>query len=127
MWKALDPDPEYAVPGESLGVVELVMCLEDLFGFQIPDAVAEKIRTVGQIKEYVSDQVQRMPSDSCLSQRSFYDLRRTICETLDALRHPVDFERTRPHTRSEVLRDVERLIMDCCGVYDFTDAAVITD
>lgn len=38
---------------DSLGVVELLMALEDEFGVRIPDEEAEEIETVGQAVELV--------------------------------------------------------------------------
>lgn len=38
---------------DSLGVVELLMALEDEFGIKIPDDEAEDIRTVGQAVDMV--------------------------------------------------------------------------
>lgn len=38
---------------DSLDTVELVMALEEEFETEIPDEEAEKIRTVGQIIEYI--------------------------------------------------------------------------
>jgi acyl carrier protein len=39
---------------DSLDIVELVMAMEDEFGFEIPDEEAEKIRTVGDAIKYIS-------------------------------------------------------------------------
>ena len=38
---------------DSLDIVELVMNLEEEFGFDIPDDEAEKIRTFGNAVEYI--------------------------------------------------------------------------
>ncbi len=42
---------------DSLGVVELLMALEDNFGVSIPDEEAENIRTVGQAVDLVHDKL----------------------------------------------------------------------
>lgn len=39
---------------DSLDIVELVMAIEDEFGFEIPDEEAENIRTVGDAVKYIS-------------------------------------------------------------------------
>ena len=41
---------------DSLDIVELVMAMEDEFGFEIPDEEAENIRTVGDAVKYISAQ-----------------------------------------------------------------------
>jgi acyl carrier protein len=43
---------------DSLGVVELLMALEDTFGVSIPDEVAERIVTVGQAVEVVTERLE---------------------------------------------------------------------
>jgi acyl carrier protein len=42
---------------DSLEVVELVMSLEEEFSIDIPDEESEKIRTVGQLIEYIESRV----------------------------------------------------------------------
>jgi len=42
---------------DSLGVVELLMALEDEFGVKIPDEEAENIHTVGQATDLVHDKL----------------------------------------------------------------------
>jgi acyl carrier protein len=39
---------------DSLDIVELVMAMEDEFGFEIPDEEAETIRTVGDAIKYIN-------------------------------------------------------------------------
>lgn len=38
---------------DSLDIVEIVMGLEDEFGFDIPDEDAEKLKTVGEAIKYI--------------------------------------------------------------------------
>ena len=38
---------------DSLDIVELIMALEETFELEIPDAIAEKIVTVGDVVEYI--------------------------------------------------------------------------
>jgi acyl carrier protein len=49
----LDARFEEDLEVDSLGVVELLMALEDNFGVQIPDEEAESIGTVGQAVDLV--------------------------------------------------------------------------
>ncbi len=42
---------------DSLEIVELMMVLEDEFEIDVPDEVAEAIRTVADVERYVSEQV----------------------------------------------------------------------
>ncbi len=52
---AIKPDARFEedLEVDSLGVVELLMALEDNFGVQIPDEEAESIGTVGQAVDIV--------------------------------------------------------------------------
>ena len=43
---------------DSLDIVELVMALEEEFDIEIPDSDAEKVVTVGDVVEYIKDNVQ---------------------------------------------------------------------
>jgi len=38
---------------DSLGIIELIMVIEEKFGIEIPDADAEKIKTVGDLIKYL--------------------------------------------------------------------------
>ncbi|MFH1861033.1 MAG: acyl carrier protein [bacterium] len=42
---------------DSLDTVELVMALEEEFGIEIPDEDAEKIKTVGNVVDYVNSHI----------------------------------------------------------------------
>lgn len=42
---------------DSLDIVELIMALEEEFDLEIPDNDAEKIVTVGDVAEYIKDNV----------------------------------------------------------------------
>ena len=42
---------------DSLDIVELVMALEEEFDIEIPDADAEKVTTVGDIVDYIKENV----------------------------------------------------------------------
>ena len=43
---------------DSLDVVEMIMALEEEFNITIPDEDAERIRTVGDVIEYVKDRIE---------------------------------------------------------------------
>ena len=62
-----------------LDAVELVMEIEDEFEFQIPDADAEKIQTVGDLVDYVLNRLRPGPPPPCATARAFYNFRR-VCE-----------------------------------------------
>lgn len=51
------PDASFAndLGADSLDTVELVMALEEEFGVEIPDEVAETIDTVGKAVDYISE------------------------------------------------------------------------
>ena len=44
---------------DSLDVVEFIMSLEEAFDIEIPDEDAEKIKTVGNAVDYVSEAIQK--------------------------------------------------------------------
>ena len=43
---------------DSLDLVELIMALEEEFGIEIPDADAEKVVTVGDVVNYIKENVK---------------------------------------------------------------------
>ena len=43
---------------DSLDIVELIMALEEEFGIEIPDADAEKVVTVGDVVNYIKENVK---------------------------------------------------------------------
>ncbi len=42
---------------DSLDIVELIMAIEEEFGISIPDADAEKVVTVGDVVDYIKENV----------------------------------------------------------------------
>ena len=42
---------------DSLDIVELIMAIEEEFDIEIPDADAEKVTTVGDVVEYIKENV----------------------------------------------------------------------
>lgn len=47
--------------GDSLDTVELVMELEDAFDIEIPDSMAEQIKTVGDVIDFVGKAPKKAP------------------------------------------------------------------
>ena len=45
------------IGADSLDIVELVMALEEEFDIEIPDADAEKVTTVGDVVDYIKENV----------------------------------------------------------------------
>lgn len=64
-----------------LDSVELILSIEEEFGIEFPDEVLDKITTVGQIYDYLREQLRSIPSSTCFTQRLFYRLRRAIMQT----------------------------------------------
>jgi hypothetical protein len=62
--------------------VELVMTVEEAFGLKIPDAQAEKIRTVGDLKHWVLARLNVVEDETsrCLSAATFYGFRRGLVD-----------------------------------------------
>ncbi len=56
----LNPSAKFVedLGADSLDVVELVMAFEEEFGIEIPDEDAEKIRTVGDVMNYLKERVK---------------------------------------------------------------------
>ena len=40
---------------DSLAVIDLIMCLEDEFGIEVPDTEVENLKTVGAIVHYIEE------------------------------------------------------------------------
>ncbi len=58
-----------------LDTVELVLAFEDEFGIVIDDRYAEKMRTPGDVADYVISKVRTKRQDPCLSQIGFHRVR----------------------------------------------------
>ena len=56
---AITPDASFIddLGADSLDIVELIMALEEEFDLEIPDADAEKVVTVGDVVDYIKDNV----------------------------------------------------------------------
>lgn len=57
----IKPESNFAndLGADSLDVVELVMALEEKFDIEIPDEAAEKILTVGEAVNYISQETEK--------------------------------------------------------------------
>ena len=44
-----------ALDADSLTVIDLIMCLEDEFGIEVPDGEVENLKTVGAIVQYIEN------------------------------------------------------------------------
>src|SRR4029434_5532810 len=55
------PDAKFIedLGADSLDTVELVMALEEEFGYEIPDEEAEKLQSVGDVTKYIEDTRQK--------------------------------------------------------------------
>lgn len=61
----LTPDsrPATAVPGlDSLKLFEMVLYLEDCFGFQVDDSVMDHLETFGDLVDYIGRQLPAEPA-----------------------------------------------------------------
>ena len=56
---AITPEASFIddLGADSLDIVELIMALEEEFDLEIPDSDAEKVVTVGDVVEYIKDNV----------------------------------------------------------------------
>jgi hypothetical protein len=76
----------------------VVMAIEEKFGITVPDEEAEKIRTMGQLYDFVYARVARGQAQVCVTSAAFYRLRQALGEVCRVPR-----ERVRPPARLEHL------------------------
>lgn len=90
---------------DGLDMVEVIMEIEDYFRIQIPDALAEKFVTWGDLHRYVVQAIGASDTETgtCLSRASFHVVR----DKLAALLH-TDAGCIRPSTRLEELLPIAR-------------------
>jgi acyl carrier protein len=65
-----------------MDLVEIVVRVEDAFGIQISDAEATRITTTRELADFVATKVPLSDEPSCLSQQSFYFLRKRFSQHL---------------------------------------------
>jgi acyl carrier protein len=64
-----------------LDLVELIIEVEEAFGFSIPDYEASRITTVGDLYEYILKHRFQGKSEACLSSVAFYKIRKGMMST----------------------------------------------
>ena len=75
-----------------LGTVELVMETEDTFGVSIPDRDAERIRTAGQLTDWLMGALAKrlaVSRSTCASRNVFHELRRNLLSVFGVARSRV--------------------------------------
>lgn len=72
-----------------LETVELVMGIEEEFGLEIPNEVAEQLFTVGDVYEYLRSQLENTDNEQCMSQKIFYKLRRALVNNFNLQRRMI--------------------------------------
>ena len=68
-----------------LDAVEIVISLEQTFELEIPDADAQRLLSPAVVVDYLMRRLPTMPIDHCLTQRTFYQLRRGFEAAIPAL------------------------------------------
>ena len=66
-----------------LDSVQIIVETENCFEIEIEDKAAEKMRTVGDLVDYVWDHIEHKDSKVCLTQILFFRLRHFFCKNLD--------------------------------------------
>jgi hypothetical protein len=95
-----------------LDAVELVLEVENAFGFSIPDDDAERLATVGQLYDYILARRFHAEQDSCLSSMAFYRVRRALISVLriprDSVRVATALATIIPRRRRRTWRAIEK-------------------
>ncbi|MEN6459348.1 MAG: hypothetical protein ABFC63_10505 [Thermoguttaceae bacterium] len=95
-----------------LELVELVLDVEDTFGFSIADEDTASLTTVGKLYDYVLAHRFREKQDACLTSIAFYKVRRALMSVLDlprdAVRVSTDLAAIFPRRRRRTWRAIER-------------------
>ena len=78
-------------PSEGMGLelLEMVLTVEDTFGFSIPDEDAVGLNTVGKLYEYILAHRFHGKRDACLTSVTFYKIRRAMTDVLQISRKDV--------------------------------------
>ncbi len=94
--------------GSGLDSVELLMAIEEEFGIDIPDKHAEGIVTVGMMYDYLKARISETPTQTCLTQRLFYKLRRALLTNFRLNRRDI-----RPETKLSDLMSTDEIEEGC--------------
>lgn len=65
-----------------LDTVELILSVEKVFDIELPDAIAEKLDTVGRLHQYIVAEQLRLNHQNVNSDIIFDQLRTIICSRL---------------------------------------------
>jgi acyl carrier protein len=77
-----------------LDTVELVLSVEQIFDIELPDAMAEKLDTVGKLHQYIVSEHHRLNRPNINSDIIFDQLRTIVCYQLG-----VEPEEVKPDAR----------------------------
>ena len=80
------------------------MAIEEEFGIDIPDKHAEGIVTVGMMYDYLKARISETPTQTCLTQRLFYKLRRALLTNFRLNRRDI-----RPETKLSDLMSTDEI------------------
>jgi acyl carrier protein len=90
---------------------DLVIAVEDAFGFSIPDRDAERLDTVGKLYDYILAHRFQGKQEACLSSAAFYRIRRALVSVLQISRKDVrvsaELSKLIPVRRRHAWRDLE--------------------
>ena len=75
-----------------LDAVMIVISVEDTFGIKISDPEAVSLRTPDLLAAFVAERVQALPDDLCITQQTYYRLRRGFRMAILALAKDVRLE-----------------------------------
>jgi hypothetical protein len=83
-----------------LDLVEFTIAVEDAFRLSIPDSDAQRLRTPGEVVEYLLERLAFADYPACLDQRAFYALRRAgmavLAQPRDAFRPSTQWDELMP-------------------------------
>jgi acyl carrier protein len=97
-----------------LDAVELLMSVEEAFGFSIPDDEACGFDTAGKLYDYILEHRFRGRQEACLSSVTFYRVRRAMMAVLGmprtAVRVPVSLATLIPTNRRRIWRALQKAL-----------------